>query len=86
MVADVFDLPVDVPEQAEGAAFGAALQALWSYRRENGRSGSLAELVLEHVRMQDAYAATPQAAQVEAYRTHYQRFLRHLDAVTPLYT
>ena len=28
MVADVFDLPVEVPEQSEGAAFGAALQAV----------------------------------------------------------
>ncbi len=86
MVADVFDLPVDVPEQTESAAFGAALQALWSHRCEHGGQGSLAELVLEHVRMQDAYSTAPQPAQVETYRTHYQRFLRHLDAVTPLYT
>ncbi len=26
MVADIFDLPVEVPRQAEGAAFGAALR------------------------------------------------------------
>ena len=36
MVADVFDLPVQVPEQAEGAAFGAALQALWAHGRASG--------------------------------------------------
>ncbi|HEV8695296.1 MAG TPA: xylulokinase [Lysobacter sp.] len=86
MVADVFDLPVEVPEQAEGAAFGAALQAMWSHRHENGGQGSLADLVLDHVRMQDAYSAEPQTSHVEAYRSHYRRFLRHLDAVTPLYT
>jgi xylulokinase len=86
MVANVLELPVDVPEQAEGAAFGAALQAFWSHRREHGEQGSLAELVLGHVRMQEACLATPQPEQVEAYRAHYRRFLRHLDAVTPLYT
>ncbi len=86
MVADVFELPVEVPEQGEGAAFGAALQALWSHRREHGEPGSLADLVLEHVRMREADAAAPRAAQAEAYRAHYRRFLRHLDAVTPLYS
>src|SRR5690606_24001701 len=30
MVADVFGLPVEVPAQSEGAAFGAALQAMWA--------------------------------------------------------
>ena len=40
MVADVFDLPVEVPRAAEGAAFGAALQALWSLRAREGRTAS----------------------------------------------
>ena len=86
MVADVFDLPVDVPEQAEGAAFGAALQALWSHGRANGRDDSIAAVTAEHVRMDPLLSMRPDRAAVEAYRTHYQRFLRHLDAVTPLYT
>lgn len=85
MVADMFDLPVGVPEQAEGAAFGAALQALWSLRRELGDDAGLADVVLEHVRMDDAQSVQPRPAQVDAYRTHYRRFLQHLDAVTPLY-
>ena len=85
MVADVFDLPVDVPEQAEGAAFGAALQALWSHHREHGGQGSLADLVLDHMRAQHAYSAEPRAQYVAAYDAHYRHFLRHLDAVGPLY-
>lgn len=85
MVADVFALPVSVPEHAEGAAFGAALQALWSHHRESGGQGSIADLVLEHVRVQDAYSAEPHAHHVDAYRSHYERFLQHLDAVSPLY-
>jgi xylulokinase len=86
MAADVFDLPVDVPEQAEGAAFGAALQALWSHGRANGRDDSIAAITAEHVRVDPVLSVRPDHDAVEAYRTHYRRFLRHLDAVTPLYT
>ena len=86
MVADVFGLPVDVPQQAEGAAFGAALQALWSLQKGQGGALSLAELVDAHAGTDDALAATPSAESVAAYQTPYQRFLHHLDAVRPLYT
>lgn len=85
MVADMFALPVEVPAQVEGAAFGAALQALWSLRRTQGDDVGLPELVLEHVRMDEHCAAWPDAASVEAYRHHYRRFLQHLEAVLPLY-
>ncbi|MGH8026347.1 MAG: xylulokinase [Pseudoxanthomonas sp.] len=85
MAADVFGLPVDVPQQAEGAAFGAALQALWALRREQGDATALADLVAEHVATDTALSAVPDAGRVAAYRAPYQRFLRHLDAVRPVY-
>ncbi|WP_368562878.1 xylulokinase [Pseudoxanthomonas sp. UTMC 1351] len=85
MVADVFGLPVDVPQQAEGAAFGAALQALWSLKKEQGEAITLAELANTHVGTDDASAATPNAESVAAYQAPYQRFLHHLDAVRPVY-
>ena len=80
MVADVFDLPVQVPEQAEGAAFGAALQALWAHERATGAAADIAAIAREHVRTDDTASARPQPGAVAAYRTAYQRFLRHLDA------
>ena len=85
MVADVFGLPVEVPQQAEGAAFGAALQALWSLKKEQGEAISLAELATTHIATDNASTATPTAGSVAAYRAPYQRFLHHLDAVRPLY-
>ncbi len=85
MVADVFGLPVDVPRQAEGAAFGAALQALWSLRRARGSSIALTALVAEHVTTDPLLVTTPDAASVAAYRAPYQRFLHHLGAASPLY-
>jgi xylulokinase len=85
MVADVFDLPVQVPEQAEGAAFGAALQALWAHDHANGRDTAIADIAREHVRVDAETAARPNPDAVAAYATHYRQFLRHLDAAQALY-
>ena len=78
MIADVFELPVEIPSEPEGAALGAALQALWA----TGTSGSqsdLAELVRTHVRVDSALGATPDAAAAGAYRDAYARFVHHLE-------
>lgn len=80
MVADVFGLPVQVPTQAEGAAFGAALQALWACRRAAGDAIAPAEICAEHVAFDPSRAATPNPRNAEAYASAYQRFLHHLDA------
>lgn len=85
MAADVFELPVEVPEQAEGAAFGAALQALWATARAQDASADLGALAAAHVRVDPRLAARPRADTADAYRTHYRRFLAHLDAIRPLY-
>ena len=85
MVADVFGLPVDVPEQAEGAAFGAALQALWASERAGDAGADLAALAAAHVRLDPRLSAHPHAEATAAYAAQYQRFLSHLDAIRPLY-
>ena len=85
MVADVFGLPVEVPQQSEGAAFGAALQALWAVQRSAGNEVSLAALVATHVTPNAAATATPDGARSAAYALAYQRYLQHLHAVMPLY-
>ncbi len=84
LVADVFGLPVDVPVQAEGAAFGAALQALWAVRRSQGDDSSIAELARAHVRVDPVLSTQPDAQRHHAYAGAYSRFLRHLDTITPL--
>ncbi len=84
LIADVFDLPVKVPTQAEGAAFGAALQGLWAAQRGQGGSDSLAATVDAHVRFDDALSATPDPRTVPRYAEQYRRFLHHLSEVGPL--
>ena len=85
MVADVFDLPVEVPQQPEAAAFGAALQALWSLRREQDAAVSLPALTQAHVAADASRTALPDPTRVAAYQAPYSRFLQHLDAMRPLY-
>ncbi|GAB2509307.1 xylulokinase [Pseudoxanthomonas sangjuensis] len=80
MVADVFELPVDVPEQTEGAAFGAVLQALWAHDHAGGGNAGIAGLAREHVRCEPSLSARPDPAAVAAYREPYRRFLDHLEA------
>src|SRR5690606_27195510 len=70
MVADVFELPVEVPEQSEGAAFGAALQALWAHGRGNG-GADIAAIVAGHVRVDPALSAQPDSDASSAYRAQY---------------
>jgi len=85
LVADVFGLPVDVPTQSEGAAFGAALQALWALGHARGEGASIAEIADRHVALDPLQSAQPDPARTDAYATAYARFLRHLDAIMPLY-
>src|SRR5690606_31550570 len=74
MSADMFGLPVDVPEQAEGAAFGAALQALWAVQRAAQADADLNELAAAHVQLDPRLAAQPHAGATTAYQAQYQRF------------
>ncbi|MEN4936879.1 xylulokinase [Stenotrophomonas sp.] len=85
MVADVFGLPVDVPTQSEGAAFGAALQALWALGHARGDAASIADIADRHVAVDPLQSAHPDPMRTHAYAAAYARFLRHLDALTPLY-
>ena len=84
MVADIFALPVEVPREAEGAAFGAALQAHWACNTD-GSPAALAALAREHVQLEPHLGARPEAANAAAYGAAYQRFRRHLHTATMLH-
>ena len=85
MTADVFGLPVDVPDQAEGAAFGAALQALWAHARSTNDGIDIRTIVRDHVCMDASRSTQPDAEASAAYGEHYRQFLRHLEAAKQLY-
>lgn len=79
MVADVFALPVEIPAQTEGAALGAALQALWAIEKSTNPDADFAAIVREHVQLDAGLATYPDTRAVAAHQPSYQRFLRHLD-------
>jgi xylulokinase len=67
IMADVFNAEVVTLKVAEGAAFGAALQALWCWRLQSGDPVSITEITDEFVRLNARETATPIEDNVEIY-------------------
>jgi xylulokinase len=85
MVADVFSLPVTVQETDEGAALGAALQALWMH--DGKASGIELEAFLDsHLALDDSRACAVDGERSEAYAQFYENYLRHVEVISPLYS
>lgn len=80
MVADVFELPVTVQACDEGAALGAALQALWV-----AGGGELRALVDAHLVVDEARTCAPAPAAVSEYRAHFDNYRRHVEVARSLY-
>ncbi|MFT3789962.1 MAG: xylulokinase [Rudaea sp.] len=83
LVADVFALPVAIPQQTESAALGAALQAAWAHARAGGDAIGIAEIARRHVRCDPALSAQP--VDCAAYAAPYRKFMRHLEAAQDFY-
>ncbi len=86
MTADIFGLPVTVQKVDEGAALGAALQACWVYTNDRGDDASIADLVDEVLELDGPRCCVPDPGNTASYDEHYGRFLRHIEAITPLYS
>jgi len=68
IMADIFDAEVVTLKVSEGAAYGAALQALWCWRLQQGEKASIADITDEFVEIVKAETATPNKKNVEVYR------------------
>jgi xylulokinase len=68
IMADVFDAEVVTLKVAEGAAYGAALQAFWCWRLQEGEKISIEEVTDRFVGLNEAETARPDAATVKIYR------------------
>jgi xylulokinase len=86
IVADVAGLPVVILAGNEGAAFGAALQALWSLERRAYPALDIGTITDRHVRVDRAASVRPDPRNVAAYAASYRNYLRALDRVSPLFT
>lgn len=68
VMADVFNAEVVTLKVGEGAAYGAALQALWSWRRNAGEKVGIEDITDAFVKLNRAETARPKASAVKAYR------------------
>src|SRR5437773_9329534 len=68
LMADIFDAEVVTVKIAEGAAYGAALQALWCWRLSKGEKVSISEITENFVKLNPAERAEPTPANVGRYR------------------
>ena len=68
IMADVFNTEVVTLKVSEGAAYGAALQALWCWRQQQGEKVEIADITDEFVEINKSETATPNKKNVEVYR------------------
>jgi xylulokinase len=68
IMADVFDAEVVTLKVSEGAAYGAALQALWAWRRSQGEDISINEITNQFVHLNPAERAEPNEKNAAIYR------------------
>jgi xylulokinase len=68
IMADVFNAEVVTLKVGEGAAYGAALQALWCWRLQQGEKISISDLTDRFVTLNTAERAQPDAKRAAVYR------------------
>jgi sugar (pentulose or hexulose) kinase len=67
IMADVFNAEVVTLKVSEGAAYGAALQALWCWRLQQGEKVSISQITDHFVEINSAEKTEPQAKNVALY-------------------
>jgi len=82
VVADVLDLPVTMTQQDEGAAYGAALQALSLL----DGSTSMEQLVGEHLQADPSRCYEPNADAADFYRGAYLGYQTAVGSIRDLYS
>jgi D-xylulose kinase len=68
IMADIFNAEVVTLNVSEGAAYGAALQALWCWRLQEGEKVSIHEITDEFVQLNRAATAHPNPKNAALYR------------------
>ncbi len=68
IAADIFNTEVVCLKIDEGAAYGAVLQAMWSYLNHVGEKTSIQEITDRFVKVDENTSASPKSSHVEIYR------------------
>jgi len=68
IMADIFDTEVVTLKVSEGAAYGAALQALWCWRLHEGEKVAINDITKQFVELNEGETTRPDPKNVEVYR------------------
>ncbi len=68
IMAEVFNTGVVTLKVSEGAAYGAAMQALWCWRLQQGEQTSISEITDQFVETNSVETAEPNPKHVAIYR------------------
>jgi xylulokinase len=68
IMADIFNTEVVTLKVSEGAAYGAALQALWCWRRQQGENISIEEITNQFVELNRNETVQPNARNAALYQ------------------
>ena len=86
IVADVFNAPVVCLNQEEGAAYGAALQAMWAWENARGPAADILEITQRFLRPMEATRAVPAAEHVARYQQLQALFNRLVEDLAGAFT
>ena len=85
-MADIFDAEVVTIKVSEGAAYGAALQAMWCWHLQRGEKVGINEITGKFVQLNKAETARPNKSNVKIYR-EWQSIQDELSsALRPVFT
>ncbi|MDD8026791.1 MAG: xylulokinase [Acidobacteriota bacterium] len=82
LAADILGAPVVTLAEAEAAALGAAMQAVWCWRNARGEKTAIADLAAAWVRMGEA-SAEPDPSRTRLYDERQERFNRLWHTLAP---
>jgi xylulokinase len=81
LLADASGASVEVPFEEEAGALGAAIQAMFTFSRVEGRPQSFAEIAARCVKVDPTRSATPDPALRSAYKLARERYQSSLRAL-----
>lgn len=85
ITADIMNLPIELPVYDEAAALGAALQALYVLKNQEGKCISFEELCNEHIAINENEMTTPNSANRLVYDERYNEYQKLLGCISGLY-
>jgi xylulokinase len=85
IIADNFGMPVRLLDAEEGAAMGAALNAMMLGSDAHGESKRLAGIVDDHIDFDASGTAEPDPVNSEIYTARYRVYQEYLEQLKPLF-